>query len=172
VDALEGRLAPLVEKGLEDVQVEGIALTDIRVERFLDMRYVGQSYELIVPFSGAVIEDFHRLHAARYGYSIPGEAVEVVNLRVRAVGRVEPPVLASQPLAGVDPTPALLDTRGVVFHDGIRQVPFYRGESLQPGNRLSGPAVVLRSDTTILVGPSDRAEVDPFGNLSISVGAQ
>jgi N-methylhydantoinase A len=49
-------------------------------------------------------------------------------------------------------------------------VPFYRGEALQPGDILQGPAVVVRNDTTVLLGPADQAEVDAFCNLLIVVG--
>jgi len=47
---------------------------------------------------------------------------------------------------------------------------FYQGELLLPGNQIAGPAVILRSDTTLLLAPQDQAQVDRFGNLWIQVG--
>ncbi|MBA4380006.1 MAG: 5-oxoprolinase, partial [Anaerolinea sp.] len=167
---LAARLAPFAERGRLEVEEEGVTADRIRVERFLDMRYHGQSYELIVPFSEQVRATFHEIHQKTYGYARPEAPVEIVNLRLRAVGETTPPPLAPQPLNEADPTAALLDRREVVFNSGKVVTPFYRAESLRPGNLIAGPAVVVRADTTILLGPTDRAEVDAFGNLIIEVG--
>jgi N-methylhydantoinase A len=133
------------------------------------MRYRGQSYELIVPFSSAVLEDFQRMHAEQYGYAKVGAPVEVVNLRLRAIGEGDPPTLVSQPLGGIDPAQAWIENCEVTFSQGRLSTPLYRAEALLPGNCLSGPAVIVRSDTTILLGASDRASVDGFGNLIVEV---
>jgi N-methylhydantoinase A len=167
---LAGRLAPFAERGRREVKKEGITADRIRVERFLDMRYQGQSYELIVPFSEQVMATFHEIHQKTYGYARPEAPVEIVNLRLRAVGETTPPPLAPQPLSRPASTAALLDKRDVFYTDGRLVTPFYRAESLRPGNRLSGPAVVVRADTTILLGPADQAEVDVYSNLIIQVG--
>jgi N-methylhydantoinase A/oxoprolinase/acetone carboxylase beta subunit len=58
----------------------------------------------------------------------------------------------------------------VVLDAGRELIPFYRGEALSPGNKIPGPAVVLRTDTTILIGRRDRVEVDRYQNLIIAVG--
>jgi N-methylhydantoinase A len=134
------------------------------------MRYQGQSYELIVPFSETVYADFHRLHKRQYGYASNNTPVEVVNLRVRAVGQSSPPPLSQRPVQGSNPIEAYLESRRVVFAEKSMETPLYRAEALEPGNRIQGPAVVVRSDTTILIGPVDRAEVDEFDNLRIEVG--
>ncbi|HVM71129.1 MAG TPA: hydantoinase/oxoprolinase family protein [Anaerolineales bacterium] len=166
---LADRLEPLAQQGREEVQAEGVAAEAIRIERSLDMRYRGQSYELIVPFSQAVYDTFHALHEQQYGYANRDRAVEVVNLRVRAIGKVTPPPLARQAPGDPDPAQALIEYREVVFGDGTLTTPLYRAETLKPGNHIPGPAVVVRSDTTILVGPGDRAQVDECGNLIILV---
>jgi N-methylhydantoinase A len=167
---LSSRLDPLAERGRQEVASEGVTADRIRVERFLDMRYRGQSYELIVPFSEEFIATFHEIHQQTYGYAQNDAPVEIVNLRLRAIGKTTPPPLTPQPLSGPDPHLAWLDQRQVIFSDGARLVPFYRAEALRPGNRLEGPAVIVRADTTILLGPSDRGEVDRLGNLLIVVG--
>jgi N-methylhydantoinase A len=167
---LAARLSPFGERGRKEVEEEGITADKIRVERFLDMRYLGQSYELIVPFSEQVMATFHEIHQKTYGYARPEAPVEIVNLRLRVVGETTPPPLAPQPLSGPDPTAALFDERNVVYVDGELVTPFYLAESLRPGNRLSGPVVVVRADTTILLEPTDQAEVDVYSNLIIQVG--
>lgn len=170
VSDLAAKLEVLVERGYQEILSENVPAKQILIERFLDMRYRGQSYELIVPFSETVYADFHRLHQQEYGYANIAAAIETVNLRVRAIGKGNPPPLLSRPYQGPDPAPAYLETRPVVFAGGSLDTPLFRAESLEPGNQIHGPAVVVRSDTTILVGPTDHAEVDGFGNLLIVVG--
>ena len=171
LDEIAARFRPIEQRGAAEVQAEGIPPKHIRLEHFLDMRCRGQSYELTVPFDSAVIESFHTLHQQAYGYTRRQAPLEIVNLRLRAVGHVEPPALQPLSSAGSDPSPALLEYRPVIFRQGELSLPFYRGEALQPGNRIPGPAAVVRSDTTILLGPTDQAEVDAYGNLLIAIGA-
>lgn len=145
---------------------------EITLEYLVDVRYVGQSYELTVPFTPEYISDFHAQHRQVYGYAQPGRPVEVVNVRLHAVQAVIPPYLEPRLLAGSDPGQAFLGTRPLTLQPREQPVeaPFYRGESLEPGNRLRGPAVVIRQDTTILLGARDQGEVDEYGNLWIEVG--
>ena len=69
LSTLEGLFAPLSARGQREVEAEGVTAEHIHVERFIDMRYQGQSYELTVPFSERLAEDFHGLHNATYGYA-------------------------------------------------------------------------------------------------------
>ena len=171
VPDLSARLDVLAERGRREILAEGVSSDRICIECFLDMRYRGQSYELIVPFSETVHADFHHQHEYQYGYANETAPVEVVNLRVRAVGRGDPPPLSSHPLKSPDPTPAFLESHPVIFPAGTLETNFYRGEALEHGNHLHGPAVVVRSDTTILLGTTDLVEVDQYNNLCIEVGA-
>ena len=170
VPDLSAQLEALAERGYHEILSENVPAERIFIERFLDMRYRGQSYELIVPFSEAVYADFHSLHQQQYGYANINALVEVVNLRVRAVGQGTPPPISPRPIQGQDPSAAYLESRPVIFSGGPIETPFFRAESLESGNHIQGPAVVVRSDTTILIGPSDRSEVDCFDNLLIEVG--
>jgi len=167
---LERLMQPLSERGQIEVQAEGIPIEDIRLEPFLDMRYAGQSYELITPFHADFMSEFHMLHQRVYSYAHADAAVEIVNLRLRAVGKITPPPLLASPMHPPQPDHARIDTRPVIFAEGIYQVPLYRAESLLPGNRLQGPALIVRSDTTLLLGLTDTASVDAFDNILIQVG--
>jgi N-methylhydantoinase A len=135
----------------------------------LDMRYLGQSYELTVPFTEEVLSVFHEHHHKAYGYSDREAALEIVNLRVRAVGQVAKPEISPQPGNETNPAPALIGEYPVIFTAGEIQVPFYEGEALKPGNQFNGPAVVLRSDTTILIGEKDAVSVDAYLNLIVNL---
>jgi N-methylhydantoinase A len=170
VHNLSTQLNNLAERGYHEILAEEVPAERIQIERFLDMRYHGQSYELIVPFSDNVYTDFHRFHELNYGYANMAEPVEIVNLRVRAIGQGTPPPISPRPVHGNDPAGAYLESRHVIFTRGSIKTPFYQAELLEPGNQIQGPAVVVRSDTTILLDPRDRAELDKFDNLLIEVG--
>ena len=88
-EALELHLNPLKARGREDLQEEGVAEERIELESYLDMRYRGQSYEIMVPFDLDFREKFHQLHEKTYGYCNRKKAIEVVNVRVRALGKPE-----------------------------------------------------------------------------------
>jgi N-methylhydantoinase A len=168
---LEERFAPLVERGRRDILAEGIAEDQITLHRELDMRYVGQAYELTIPLSQDLQGAFHQAHRRTYGHSEPSAPVEIVNLRLRAVGAVAKPALPHEPLGSADPSVAYLGHRRVVLGDGIADVPFYRGDWLRPGQAMVGPAVVVQKDTTVFLARGDEARVDRCYNLVIDVKA-
>ena len=168
--ALETHLDPLSRRGTKDLIADGLPADKITIEPLLDVRYQGQSYELTVPFNDRAPGNFHQAHERVYGYARPDAPLEIVNLRVRAIGHVSRPAMPKWAAAGPDPRSALLDQRPVIMTSGEVTLPFYDGTKLRPGNRVEGPAVVVRPDTTILIGPHDRAVVDAFQNLLITVG--
>ncbi len=160
---LEKVLEPMVEAGRADIESQGIAPERIELVRELDLRYVGQSYELQVPFEPDYAQTFHKRHHEAYGYSDPEMPVEVVNLRVRAIGRVTHLEFDPISLESEDPADALISAT-----DGTLN--FYDGERLKPGNRVPGPSIILFPDTTIYLGGRDSTTVDGYGNLLVEVG--
>jgi len=164
------RFVPLTRKGRQDLLKEGLADGDIHLQRSLDMRYRGQSYELNIPFGEHITSDFHEAHRQTYGYDRPDGEIEIVNLRVRAVGQIPSPEINPQPMGSSDASEALIDRRPVTLSAGKEQLPFYRSEALQPGDRIPGPAIVVRQDTTILFGKADTASVDAYLNLILEIG--
>ncbi len=168
-DELRQCFRPLVQQGRADLRAEGFTTRQIRIERLLDVRYPGQSYELTVPFGRGWIRAFHRLHRQRYGYATPDLVPEIVNLRVRATGPITPPALPLIETGNTDPPPeALIDTAPVVLETTRSVVPFFDATRLQAGNRLTGPAVLVRSDTTVYLPPQTTAHIDCFGNVWIA----
>jgi N-methylhydantoinase A len=168
-DELDRRLRPLAERGRREVAAEGVPAGQITLHRELDMRYQGQSYELTVPLAPHIADAFHRAHHQAYGHSEPSAPVEVVNLRLRAVGAITPPPLPQAELASADPSEALDGYRPLVTGSGRAEAPFYQGERLRPGNVVDGPAIIAQPDTTVFLGPGDRATLDGFFNLLIEV---
>ncbi len=175
-DDLEERMRPLAERGREEVEAEGVQPGRIRLESALDMRYEGQSYELEVPVVEDFVDRFHREHRRVYGHAEEGAPVEIVNLRLRAVGEVEPLPLPDREPGPPDPADARRSTRPVIVSgpEGPerRPVPVFDGEALRPGHEVTGPAVIAKSDSTVLVGPSDGARVDRRENLRLEIGGE
>jgi N-methylhydantoinase A len=170
-EELESRMEPMVRRGLQELQAQGVKMDDISLHREVDMRYVGQGYELSLPLSREFNQDFHVLHNRLYGHSAPNAAVEVVNIRLRAVGIVPKPSLLYEPKGDTNPVAALIGQRPVVL--GEKEaclIPFYLGEGLKPGNELMGPTVVVYEDTTVFLVEGDRGVVDEDFNLVVEVG--
>ncbi len=170
LDKLRRRLQPMWARGEQDLVSEGFAPDRIRLETWLDMRYQDQSFELSVSLGDRPVPDFHKAHRSAYGYASPDEPVKIVNLRVRAVGQVDGPQIKPAPAQGPDPSAALLGHRDVVWERDRLSTPVFEAESLRPGNRIAGPAVIARADTTVLLGRQDAAFVDPYRNMVIQVG--
>ncbi len=169
-DELLRRLSPLAERGQREVQAEGVPPDRITLHRELDMRYLGQSYELTIPLTPHFADDFHSAHHQAYGHSELSAPVEIVNVRLRAVGAVTSPPLPEAETGPANPSTALSDRRPLVLDDGrVVETPFYRGEHLRPGHVIAGPAVIAQKDTTTFLAPSDRATVDRYYNLLIEV---
>ena len=154
------------------LEAEGISKNRLNLERYLDMRYEGQSFEIIVPFTDTYIQDFHRLHEKTYGYRNQDKIVEMVNVRLRARGVPEKPDLLKVEKKTEQPVrDALLGKRSVVFdHESIETRIFDRNKLLN-GNRITGPSVVVEYSSTIVIPPFAHASVDEYGNLVLEITA-
>ena len=171
-DRLEEEFHGMERLAREELRREGLPVEEMAARRYLDARYVGQSYELTIDYPPArtdlvrsISRSFYRVHLQRFGYADRAEPVEVVNLRLKLELVVEKPHLDPQPIGPADPTGARIGAAAVVFKGGSRETPLYLRETLRTGNRLQGPALVLQMDTTTVVPPGWTGEVDPFGNL-------
>jgi N-methylhydantoinase A/oxoprolinase/acetone carboxylase beta subunit len=162
---LASRFKPLVEKAKRDLQHEGFAKARQIIKRRLDVRYLGQSYEITVPFSNGYRCEFDRRHEQLYGYSDTARPTEIVNLRVKASGITDKPDLPRSPEQPSRPRPS--SVRGARFNGRVRPTAFYRWDDLAAGARAAGPAVVTGAEATAVVPPGFAFRVDPFGNLII-----
>lgn len=150
---LESEAQALLGECAAELKLEQVAPEHQTATVSAEMRYVGQAYELSVPFdpSGAVLaERFHAAHKAAYGHALPDRACEVVTLRARGYGMLDAPRFDWQPM-----TPHNL-TGGV-----------YEREALTPGARFDGPALVAQMDATTYVPEGWRTHVDGYGNLFV-----
>ncbi|HKF75537.1 MAG TPA: hydantoinase/oxoprolinase family protein [Candidatus Dormibacteraeota bacterium] len=175
---LEAAFQRLESGAVAELRAERMADADIASSRFLDVRYLGQSYELPIPVQpgafgagalAAAERHFHQEHERAYGHSAPEEPLEVVSVRVVAVGRIARP----EPRAvGKRDEPAPRTLRPVYFAelDGFTDCPIYDRYSLGEGARISGPAIVEELDSTTVLHPGYAASVDRHGNLLITTG--
>ena len=175
IEALDGLFMALEAQARDDLLAEGITPDAMELERLVDMRYAGQSFELPVPWPArhdaspsmqALGQSFHTLHEATYGAAFPGKAMEVVTLRLRARGFLEQPPMAERMLEGTAPDPAArLDTREAVFDGQAQPTAIWQRELLQPGNTLPGPAIIVEYSSTTVLPPGWTARMDSRGNL-------
>jgi len=92
-------------------------------------------------------------------------------VRVTATGSIPKTPLASWPEGGADASHAIKERRPVYFGEWV-DTPVYDGDELRAGNRFEGPAIIEEVTTTIVVFPSDVAQVDRLGNVVIDVNAK
>ena len=163
VEALRAATAPLVAQAMADLQSEGFTGRDVRLEEQLDVRYLGQSYEITLPLTAGYRREFDRRHGRLYGYANPQRAVEVVAARVRATGITEKPELPfARPRRGVR---AKAHGASAGRFDGReRRVAYFRWPDLEPGASGRGPCVITGPEATAVVPPGWRFAIDGFGN--------
>jgi N-methylhydantoinase A len=166
---VEAAFGELEREARSQLATEGIAADRISTIRMLGMRYVGQSWELIVrmPEVAASMSDveeaFRRAHERRYGHSGPG-AIEIVNFRLTAVGAVPKPTLPRWTVGGtVDGARRLV--RRLHFGGDWVESPVYRRSALPLGARFAGPAIVEEMGATTVVPPGWSGRVGELGEL-------
>ena len=169
-DQIDACFTPLVNQGFSDIVSQGVDHQNIIIERYLDARYQGQSYELTIPYSHNWVSVFGQMHHQTYGYQMPASNIEIVNIRARAIGKLEHPTPVAQSTVGENPENALIGYRDIILPGITKSIPFYNHESLLPGNRVVGPAVIIRPDTTVLIDTEDTLYVDGYLNLCITIG--
>jgi len=173
---IAAEVAKLRQRAVDWFAAENVPDARRDLQLGFDMRYVGQNFELAVPVdavAAAYAADdlkarFFAAHEMSYGYFNPDDAVEIVNFRLTALGRLPRPEAAAIAENAVAPSPA--GYRDVYF-DADRPVAtaLYHRAALRPGMRLAGPAVIDQLDSTTLVFPGDAARVDGAGNIVIEL---
>ncbi|MFP5331507.1 MAG: hydantoinase/oxoprolinase family protein [Acidimicrobiia bacterium] len=144
-----------------------------RVGMVADLRYRGQAHETSVDFHleespEELVERFHETHRRRNGFDRAGDPVEVVTLRVSAVGR---PAVHLSDLPGHSPKgEAVAGRRSVRTADGETEATVWRRQGLHPGDEVVGPAVVIDGEATTWVEPGARARLHESGTLVIEHG--
>jgi N-methylhydantoinase A len=163
---------------LEDaLERDGIVVSDRSYEYLLDLRYRGQFHTLTIPITlevdggvelGRVFADFHARHQQEFGHSNPSGALEVVNLRMNAIGRVEKPTFTKiSHKSRAAPQPVRWREMLLVRGAAPQRCPVFLRDDLSPGDSIAGPAAVSQSDTTVIILPGQIGLIDDYGVISI-----
>ncbi|MBW7851361.1 MAG: hydantoinase/oxoprolinase family protein [Rhodospirillales bacterium] len=173
---LAGLLDAMASEAAAVLASEGIGEAQRRFIYALDLRYQGQYHEVTVEVPeawlregawGAVRDAFHDRHDRLYGYSLrdEGTPVQLVSLRLGAVGETDKPPLVADPPSGADAGHARKGTRPVFQPDtgGFADTPVFDGDRLRHGNRLAGPAIIEKVTTTIFLPAGFTLRVDAQG---------
>jgi N-methylhydantoinase A len=164
--SLESDFRRLEAAARKQLRTEQSTAARAAVNRFLDLRYRGQAYELTVPFAPDFPARFHREHEKSYGYAHSGRAIEVVNLRVRlTIPTPKPSVRRAKSSERRKLSEAIAGIKRVWFDSRPWETPSYNREKLSVGMRFQGPAVIVEYSSTTVVPPDFVCEVDRQGNL-------
>ena len=175
----EEAFSEIEEQARRQMMEEGIPFGSARFVRSIDLRYQGQGSSLNIPFSPngsdqtaawrIAVDEFHKRYEEVYGYRRSDYPVQLVNVRVVAVGETTKADFQKESLdATGGPSRALVEHRPVWF-EGPVDTPVYDRHRLRPGDRLSGPAIIEQLDSTVLFLPGDEAEVDGYGILHLHI---
>jgi len=168
--------ADLKKRGAEWLRGEGEQRA--KFEWFVDLRYFGQNFELIMPLAqerlsaqtlARLIGAFHKRHKAFYGYDMPKQSVEIVNLRLVVTAARKAPPLAKA-VKNIKLNQWLTEKRQVWFPEtGFVQTPVFERDRLPTNWRAKGPAIIEQMDATTVVPPQAAIHHDALGYLHLSL---
>ena len=179
-EALQGMIREMIAEGAGLLDAEHIPeqQRDFRIK--FDCRYLKQYHEVSFGIAQANIDardtkaielDFHKEHNRLYGYSLEEQSVPVdlINVRVQAIGMTDKPAFAVQERVAPDPSATLKGERAAYIPDDrkFRTIPVYDGHQMRHGHHLAGPAIIEQITTTIFVGDSFNCLVDKFGSFAL-----
>jgi N-methylhydantoinase A len=169
---LERKFQGMEGDARQSLRAEGFPEEAIRLVRSADLKVAGQTYELTVRLPGpspltsnglsALVDAFSRLYRERYAFFFEGEPIELVNLRVAALGVNDPLELPSLRPEGISSAETGRNIRPVYFEKlGYVETAVLKRDSLRPGMQLPGPAVVEEATSATLIPPGATADVAP-----------
>jgi N-methylhydantoinase A len=169
--AVEAAFVALEQKGAAMLDRAAIAPERRRFERSVDARYPRQSYELAVPVPArpveratlqTIAETFHDRHRHTYGHDNRAEPVQIVSIRLAAIGTIPPLVIRDRP--AVAEADAVKSKRRLWFHEtGAVDAKIYDRRRMPPGMAVASPAVIESLESTILVPPGWQAKMNEDG---------
>jgi len=172
---LDREFATLQKNAVEDFAAESWQGTP-HYKRTVDLRYRGQGYELNLPLTRNLLQDFAHEHHRRYGYTHSNRKIEIVTLRLRAVLKSSTSEVIAADVGTVTPgrpgrakLGKLSPTEAPVFFDGKKlKTKILSREDLPRGRRYSGPAIVTEYSATTAIPPGKEFYIDKTANLIIT----
>lgn len=172
-DDLEARFTALEREASDRLRYEGVAPENAVLQRMISMRYLGQWRSLAVEIGSGpdalaeAVHRFHEQHEREFAFRRDDSPVEAYQLALRAIGTTPKPEFARhERVEGHVPEPT--SERDVWFEDtGWVRTPVLERSSLPAGTTFEGPAIVDQLDSTTVVPPGTRAEIDEWLNILI-----
>ena len=175
---LEAMYAGLEQDLLTEMRAEGLAPAQVTLLRTADLRYHGQGYELETPAPPGPLDrpqlrrlhaTFRQIHERVYGYAPADDAIDVINVRVTAIGRVARPERDGRGTPDRLRRPRPSVRRRIYTHGEWVDAGVFVRDELQPGDRIAGPCIVEQLDSTTLLLPGHQVSVDAGRNLLINL---
>ena len=173
-DKLNQTMKVLEDEARAALKKQGFDDEHIEINHSIDLRYVGQAYDINIELESAEVDtdildkavnNFHETHEKIYGFSRREESLESVNVRVSSFGLIEK--LESKKLEGASEQTVDYTTRDVYFDGEFHETRIYQRSDLYPDYEFEGPAIIEQLDSTAVVYPGQKTKVDAFGNLII-----
>lgn len=180
-DHINRFLAEMEAEGRRLIEPAGIRAADMRVSRLAELRYAGQGHQVPVPLrsepqgtdaAADLHTGFETAYRTLYGRTAPGNPIEATNWRVTVAGpRPQVPLDRFTSSSGMVSRSAPKGRRAIFLPEagGFHDVPVFARGALQPGDAFEGAAVVEERESTAVIGPEARAEVDELGNIVIAM---
>jgi N-methylhydantoinase A len=171
---LETILREMQNQGDEVLHRDGVPENRRAFQFRMFLRYFGQAWELEIPVTVSPInlsevdQTFNKEHLRAYGYNRPGHDIELVNLRVTAIGRIDRPSLASQDGASGSISAALREHRKIYFDGNFVDTPIYQRDLVPHQATIKGPAVIEEFGSVTIVFPGWTVTKDKIGNLVLN----
>ena len=166
---LEEILAPMRAEARDRLHRDGFGEADIRLQVYLDMRFVGQAFELTTPMPDSprhiaeITEAFQTIYEERYAQKDSGPC-EIVSFRVVGFGSgpvIDLPVKSSD----TEASPAAI--RPISFNSQFVDTPIYHRVELPAHSLIFGPAIIEEDGATTVIPPRFSASVDKYGILTV-----
>jgi N-methylhydantoinase A len=172
--AVDEAMTSLVSSAISELTEQGY-VENIQVQRSIEARYLGQNHGLELPVNVASIDaqsadqlwqKFHEIHKARFGFSIPGETIELVTIKAVAIASSEKPQIPTLALAQ---SPAKANaSRKVRFEEGWLDTPVYDRETLLQNHVITGPAIIEESASVTILRPNQQIRVNEYGYMLVT----
>jgi len=164
-EKIKENMRDLRELAQDDLERQGIKSEEAIFLPSLDLRYKGQSYEINLNLEQDLSPAFHKKHEQLYGYAMPNEPLELVNVRLFVVHSREKPLPKVSPVGSEKSK----GERNALFEDGPRQTKVFHRDDLNPEFKGQGPTIVEERTATTVIPPNVPFKVDNYGVIHVEV---
>jgi N-methylhydantoinase A len=182
-EAMSRTFGAMHDNARNDFSANGLNQAELNFSHFVDLRYFGQEHTVKIPVDletlataagvAATIDRFHADHEARYTFRLPQANVEVVTYHLVGTVHVSKPKPQVRPTGTRQVEDTCIGSRTVFFeHDGTLDANVHDATLLEPGMRLSGPAIVQDTASSLVLPPRHALRVDSYGNLIVELNLE